>query len=176
MESAGRWSLFRGDGAPDLFGKISEEESIEHVARQLLRRWGVVFHRVLLREPGLPPWREILRVYRRMEARGELRGGRFVAGFSGEQYALPEAVEHLRSIKKRPAEGKFATICGADPLNLVGIITPGEKVAARGSTRIVFRDGVPVAIKEAGKLRILEHDPTPAIAREIAAALVRKAI
>ncbi|HYG75002.1 MAG TPA: DEAD/DEAH box helicase [Planctomycetota bacterium] len=175
LEAAGRWSLFRND-APDLFGKVEEQDAIEVLARQLLRRWGVVFHRVLLRENNLPPWRDLLRVYRRMEARGELRGGRFVGGFSGEQYALPEAVEHLRNIRRTAAEGKFVTVCGADPLNLIGILTPGDKLAARASSRVVYRDGVPVAIREAGQVKILERDPTPAVAREIAAALVRKAM
>jgi ATP-dependent helicase Lhr and Lhr-like helicase len=176
METAGRWSLFRGDQNPDLFGKISEDEIVENVAKQLLRRWGVVFHRVIVRETGLPPWRDILRVYRRMEARGELRGGRFVSGFSGEQYALPEAVDRLRAIRKTAPDGKLITVSGADPLNLAGLITPGDKVAARAKSRIVFRDGVPVAVREAGQVRILERDPAPAVTREIYAALIRKAI
>jgi len=176
MESAGRWSLFRGDGAPGLFGAVKEEDAVEHFAKQLLRRWGVVFHRVAMRENGLPPWRDVLRVYRRMEARGELRGGRFVEGFSGEQYALPEAVESLRAIRKMPLSGALVTICGADPLNLVGILTPGEKLAARSSSRVVFRDGTPVAIREAGQVRILERDAAPAMAREMAAALLKKVI
>ena len=176
IQAAGRWSLFRGDGEADLFGKVTEEELAEVVARQLLRRWGVVFHRVLYRETGLPPWRDILRVYRRMEARGELRGGRFVAGFSGEQYALPEAVEQLRALKKKPPNGKLVNICGADPLNLVGIITPGDRVAARASTRIIYRDGTPVALREAKEVRILERNAEPAACRAIYAALVRKAM
>jgi ATP-dependent Lhr-like helicase len=174
MQNAGRWSLFRGE--PDLFGKTEEPRVIETVALALLRRWGVVFHRVVLRETGLPPWRDLLRVFRRMEARGELRGGRFVEGFSGEQYALPEAVEHLRNIRRTPADNKLITISGADPLNLAGIITPGEKVAARAKSRIVFRNGVPVAIKDGREVRILEREQTPASTREIYAALVRKAM
>ncbi|HYF47920.1 MAG TPA: helicase-related protein, partial [Planctomycetota bacterium] len=175
LETAGRWSLFHAD-AGDLFAKPSEEQLAETVARQLLRRWGVVLHRVIARENGLPPWRDILRVLRRMEARGELRGGRFVEGFSGEQYALPEAVERLRALRKTPLSGKLVTICGADPLNLAGIILPGERVAARTKSRIVFRDGVPVAIKESGQVRLLERDTPTAATREIYAALMRKAM
>jgi ATP-dependent Lhr-like helicase len=174
MQSAGRWSLFRGE--PDLFGKADEAATIETVARALLRRWGVVFHRVVMRETGLPPWRDLLRFYRRMEARGELRGGRFVEGFSGEQYALPEAVESLRAIRRAQPDNKLITVCGADPLNLAGIITPGERVAARAKSRIVYRNGVPVAIKDGREVRILERDQSPTGTREIYAALVRKAM
>lgn len=176
LEAAGRWSLFRNESGPDLFGKIDPRDALDVVARQLLRRWGVVFHRVLQRETNLPPWRDLVRVYRRMEARGELRGGRFVAGFSGEQYALPEAVEHLRAIRRTELSGHFVTVCGADPLNLVGILTPGDKLPSRSSSRVVYRDGIPVAVRETGQVKILERDPTPAVAREIAAALLRKAI
>ena len=176
FNSAGRWSLFRGDGAESLFGKISEDEVVQAVALQLLKRWGIVFHRVLAREDGLPPWRDILRVYRRMEARGELRGGRFVQGFSGEQYALPEALEQFRRLRKSPPDGRLIAISGADPLNLAGIITPGERVSARAKNRIVYRDGIPVAIKEAREVRILEQGAPPAATREIYAALIRKAI
>jgi len=175
LESAGRWSLLREDGG-GLFEPPSQDELVEHVARQLLRRWGVVFHRVVAREPGLPPWRDILRVYRRLEARGELRGGRFVDGFSGEQYALPEAVEHLRTIRKRPLTGKHVALSACDPLNLVGIILPGDRLKQRASTRIVFRDGMAVAVREGGKLRLLEREADATAQHEIAAALVRRAI
>jgi ATP-dependent Lhr-like helicase len=174
MQAAGRWSLFRND--PDLFAKAESSDVIETVARTLLRRWGVVFHRVLARENGLPPWRDILRVLRRMEARGEVRGGRFVAGFSGEQYALPQAVEQLRSIRRAPPDGALITISGADPLNLAGIITPGDRVAARSKSRVVFRDGVPVAVREGKEVRILERDAAPAVRAAINAALMRKAM
>ncbi|MEI6236897.1 MAG: ATP-dependent DNA helicase, partial [Planctomycetota bacterium] len=142
IETAGRWSLFRGDGQPDLFGEVAPDDALDTIARQLLRRWGVVFHRVLAREKGLPSWLDLLKVYRRLEARGEIRGGRFVAGFSGEQYALPEAVEHLRAIRNKPSDGILRSIGAADPLNLAGILTPGDKIAARASTQILFRDGV----------------------------------
>src|SRR6185436_14908370 len=108
IEDAGRWVLLRDVGA-------LEPDAAEHVALALLRRYGVVFHKVLEREIALPPWRELLRVYWRLEARGELRGGRFIEGFSGEQFALPEAVESLRAIRKQPANGTLITVCGADP-------------------------------------------------------------
>jgi len=175
LESAGRWSLLREEGG-GLFEPPAEEELVEHLARQLLRRWGVVFHRVVAREPGLPPWRDILRVYRRLEARGELRGGRFVDGFSGEQYALPEAVERLRAIRKQPFNGKHVALSACDPLNLMGIILPGERLKQRASTRIVFRDGIAVAVREGGKLRLMERDAGATTQHEIAAALVRRAI
>jgi len=181
LETAGRWSLFRGDGQPSLFAGVTSEEATETVARQLLRRWGVVFHRMLAREKGLPPWLDLLKVYRRLEARGEIRGGRFVAGgagavgFSGEQYALPEAVEHLRAARDRARTGELTSISAADPLNLVGILTPGEKIAARASTRILFRDGLPVALKEAGLVTILQQDATSELKSEIQAALAKRA-
>ncbi|MDE2125663.1 MAG: DEAD/DEAH box helicase [Armatimonadetes bacterium] len=151
---AGRWSLLRSF-APTLAAGSAYDEACEYVARQLLRRWGVVFHRITLREQGLPPWRDILRVYRRMELAGDLRGGRFVAGFSGEQYALPEAVESLRGIRRRPPNGQMVRIAAADPLNLSGIITPGERIAARSGSRILYRDGVPQAVLEGGDIRML---------------------
>ncbi len=175
IETAGRWSLFRGDGQPNLFGGVTPEEALETVARQLLRRWGVVFHRVLAREKGLPPWLDLLKVYRRLEARGEIRGGRFVAGFSGEQYALPEAVEHLRAIRGTAPDGTLRNIGAADPLNVAGILTPGEKIAARAATQVLFRDGVPVAVKEAGHITILQIDAPSELKSAIQAALARRA-
>src|SRR5207253_601171 len=96
----------------------------------------------------LVPWRDLLRVYRRLEARGEIRGGRFVGGFSGEQYALPEAVGLLRSVRRQEPSGALVTLSGADPLNLVGIITPGDAVTALATNRILYRDGIPVAVRE----------------------------
>ena len=174
MQQAGRWSLFRND--PELFGNADEAGQFELVARALLRRWGVVFHRVIARETGLPPWREILRVLRRLEARGEIRGGRFVAGFSGEQYALPEAVEQLRAIRRAPADATLISISAADPLNLAGIITPCERIAARPKTRIVYRAGAPAAVREGAETRILDHDAPPQDRSVLSAALVRSAV
>ena len=103
----------------------------------------------------LPPWRDLLRVYRRLEARGEIRGGRFVAGFSGEQYALPEAIGLLREMRRRPASGEWVSLSGADPLNLVGILTPGPRLAALTGNRVVYRDGLPVASLTGGKKQFL---------------------
>ena len=160
--AAGRWSLLR-QGEDDA---VPEGEVVEMVARQLLTRYGVVFHRLLLREGNSPPWRELVRVYRRLEARGEIRGGRFVAGFSGEQYALPEAVQQLRAIRRSRPQGSLITVNGADPLNLAGIITPGQRVPALPSNRLLFRDGVPVAVKIAGAVTHLDRldgDVAPAV-------------
>ena len=125
---------------------------MELTARELLTRYGVVFFSLLARETGLPPWRDLLRCFRRLEARGEIRGGRLVAGVSGEQYALPEAVQQLRAIRRKPPAGHFVTLSAADPLNLAGILTPGRKIAAIASNRILFHDGIPVAAREAGEL------------------------
>ncbi len=108
----------------------------------------------------LPPWRDLLRVYRRLEARGEIRGGRFVAGFSGEQFALPEAVGLLREVRRKPPSGEFLSLSGADPLNLVGILTPGAKLAALTPNRVLYRDGIPVATLAGGAVQFLEElDP-----------------
>jgi ATP-dependent Lhr-like helicase len=130
--------------------------AIEYVARVLLQRYGVVFWRLLAREADwLPPWRDLLRVYRRLEARGEIRGGRFVAGFSGEQFALPEAVGLLRETRRRPPSEQWISLSGADPLNLIGILTPGARLAALTDNRLIYRDGVPVAMLSAGKVEFL---------------------
>jgi ATP-dependent Lhr-like helicase len=150
MDNGGRWALMRRamSGDPKL-----RDAAVEHMARTLLRRYGVVFWRMLGREAAfLPPWRELLKVYRRMEARGELRGGRFVAGFSGEQYALPDAVGALREMRRKAPSGEWVSISGADPLNLVGILTPGNKLSALTGNRILFKDGVPMAMLSGGKV------------------------
>jgi ATP-dependent helicase Lhr and Lhr-like helicase len=146
IEAAGRWTVL-GHG-----GVAAGPERIEQAARVLLRRYGVVFRRVLERETGLPPWRELALVYRRLEMRGEIRGGRFVAGFSGEQFALPAAVTALRAARRRAPGGELVVIGAADPLNLTGIITPGERIAAHPGNRIAYRAGVPVAARVAGEL------------------------
>ena len=151
IDEAGRWELLRKTVTPE-----RDSERIEHIARALLRRYGVVFRKLLERESKLPTWRELLYVYRRMEARGELRGGRFVQGYSGEQFALPEAVGSLRDTRKRPAKGEFITLSAADPLNLAGILTPGTKVPALAGNRVLFRDGVPVAATIAGEFEALQ--------------------
>jgi len=153
MEDAGRWALARRVPA----GAAVPAEAVEHAARKLLHRYGVVFWRLLEREAGwLPPWRELLRVYRRLEARGDIRGGRFVAGFSGEQFALPDAIGLLREVRRRPDSGALASISGADPLNLAGILTPGPKLAALTGNRLLYRDGIPVALLAGGEVQFLE--------------------
>ena len=142
VETAGRWARTRGKPP------VAEEQVAEAVAWQLLRRYGVVFRRLVQRETLLAPWRDILRVYRRLEARGEVRGGRFVGGFSGEQYALPEAIGLLRSTRREQGAEELIAVSGADPLNLVGILTPDEAVPAITTKRILYRDGVPIVVKE----------------------------
>jgi ATP-dependent Lhr-like helicase len=122
----------------------------------LLRRYGVIFWRLLEREADwLPPWRDLLRVFHRLEARGEIRGGRFVAGLAGEQFALPEAVPLLRTMRNRPADGSFIAISAVDPLNLAGTLLPGEKVPALPGNRVLYCDGLPVGAVIAGKTRFL---------------------
>jgi ATP-dependent Lhr-like helicase len=151
MDDAGRWAIVApappgGNGA----------EHIEHVAHTLLKRYGVVLWRLLEREAGrLPPWRDLLRVYRTLESRGEIRGGRFVAGIPGEQYALPEAVGLLRETRRRQPGGSLVSISAADPLNLVGILTPGARIPALTGNRILFEDGVPAAVLAGGEMQIL---------------------
>ena len=155
MANAGRWSLLSREAKPSN-GRVSyDREAVEKIARILLRRYGVVFKRVLEREDVALPWRELLRTYHRLEARGEIRGGRFISGFSGEQFALPEAVGMLRAIRRTPGEGTLVSVSAADPLNLVGIITPGDRVSAFAANRILYRDGVPIATLESGAVRFL---------------------
>jgi ATP-dependent Lhr-like helicase len=165
---AGRWSVLQSDPAP-------REAAIEAQAWALLARYGVVFRRLLTREANVAPWRALTRVYRRLEARGEIRGGRFVSGMSGEQFALPEAVERLREVRRADVSGRLLVISGADPLNLVGILTVGERVRAIGSTRIVYRDGVPLAALEGDYVWPLTEIP-PALAGEVANALAGRRV
>ena len=144
---SGRWSLLRSqpDALPSqrpLLG--APPEWMEKLAAQYLRRYGVVFRDLLAREPRCPPWRELLQVYRKLEARGELRGGRFVQAFSGEQFALPEAVEALRAVRRIAKRGEERiSLSACDPLNLVGILTPGARIPALPQNRVVYVDGVP---------------------------------
>ena len=149
LEDSGRWSLTRK--------KPDSEGAVEHVARTLLRRYGVVFWRLTEREADwLPPWRDLLRCYRRLEARGEIRGGRFVAGMSGEQFAAPEAIGLLRDARRAERTGALVSVSGADPLNLVGVATPGARVPALTGNRVLYRDGVPLATLIGGEARFLE--------------------
>ena len=145
VETAGRWSLLNSD----------RNDDVEAIARTLLKRYGVVFRVLLQRESHLPQWRELVRVYRRLEARGEIRGGRFVAGFGGEQFAAPDAVGRLRAVRKSEKTGELVVLSASDPLNLVGILTPEARVAAILRSRILFQDGLPIAAVEGGQVRRL---------------------
>ncbi|MDD5320156.1 MAG: DEAD/DEAH box helicase [Methylococcales bacterium] len=152
MAAAGRWSLLRPSRAPF----TDSYEHVEHIARTLLLRYGVVFRKVLEREEGIPSWRELLYIYRRLEARGNIRGGRFVQGFAGEQFALPEALSLLKDIRKIGKEAELTVLSTADPLNLTGIITPGDRVASSSSQRLVYREGLPMAHGSRSKIQYLQ--------------------
>src|SRR6185503_11457636 len=155
MDEAGRWVRL-GSVTPAATGGSSiDHETIEAIALKLIQRYGVVFRKILDRESINVPWRDMLRVLRRLEARGEIRGGRFVGGFSGEQFASSAAVQLLRSIRRTPPEDLMVSLSAADPLNLIGIITPGGRLATAASNRVLFRDGVPIAILEAKEIRFL---------------------
>lgn len=153
MHYAGRWSLSRSPLVQD----SGEEHTrrLELVAWTLLRRYGVVFRKLAERESLAPPWRELARVYRTLEARGLIRGGRFVEGVWGEQFALPEAIGELRSVRKQAPDGTLVSLSAADPLNLTGIVTPGHRVPAYWGNRVLYRDGVPVAYLEARETMLL---------------------
>jgi ATP-dependent Lhr-like helicase len=152
----GRWSLLPGPevlGAPALSDGVlspGNEELAEAVARQLLLRWGIVTWELWGRESFKVPWREVVWALRRMEARGLALGGRFVAGLSGEQYALPEAVEDLQAVHRRAGDGEQVVVAGADPLNMTGSILGGSRVPTRRHQRVVYRDGVVVDRLAAG--------------------------
>lgn len=165
LEFAGRWSLLRNAGNAVIAGNAvngeahatasgvgSRERAVEAFARVLLRRYGVVFRRILEQESLRVTWFELIRVYRTLEARGEIRGGHFVAGISGEQYALPEAVGLLRTIRKSAPKGDLIPISAADPLNLTGVLTLGLRVAAISAHRVLLRDGIPTVALKAGQL------------------------
>ena len=155
-ERAGRWALMTYN--------IDREEAVETQARALLKRYGVIFRRLLTREPNAAPWRELARVYRRLEARGEIRGGRFVTGMSGEQFALPEAVTTLREIRRTLLDGRLTVISACDPLNLIGILTTSDRIRAIPGTRIAYRDGIPVAVMEGDFLRPFDQPDIEAAA------------
>jgi ATP-dependent Lhr-like helicase len=123
---------------------VERPRAIEAACWMLLRRYGIVIRDLLAREANLPSWRELLMAFRRLEDRGEIRGGRFVDGFLGEQFALPVAVESVRSMRSLPLSGETITLSAADPLNLVGILVPGERVPAISGRTVSYRDGVAV--------------------------------
>jgi ATP-dependent helicase Lhr and Lhr-like helicase len=157
MADSGRWALVRKASTAD----ARNDEAVENLVRTLLRRWGVLLWKLISAEAAwLPPWRDILMCCRRLEARGEIRGGRFVAGFSGEQYATPEAVSLLRDMRRRPQDQQFVALSAADPLNLVGLITPEARVPALTGNRVLYQDGLPVAAYVGGEVRFLTQlDP-----------------
>ena len=178
--SAGRWSLLRRSGPSvvtyhsslDPRSAPSTQHSalpIESLARQLLRRYGVVFRDLLGRESGAIAWRDLLVQYRRMELRGEIRGGRFVSGFTGDQFALPEAVETLRALRKGTGSDPMASqeirLSACDPLNLVGVILPGPRIPALPTNQVLFRGGMPVGSSVESLRFDVERPHSAAIAR-----------
>ena len=169
--AGGRWSAV----PVSLADAVDRDAAVEIVARVLLQRYGIVFRRLLTREPHVATWRELVKIYRRLEARGEIRGGRFVTGMSGEQFALPEAVTRLREIRREHPNGRVTILSAADPLNLTGILNAGERVRAIPSTRIAYRDGIAVSVMEGDFLRPLA-EVEPASAMEIAAALAGRRV
>jgi ATP-dependent Lhr-like helicase len=178
MENAGRWSLLHpalGEDREPRVETAPSRDAVEAAAWTLLRRYGVVFRRLLERETLLPPWRELIQVFRRLEARGEIRGGRFVDGFSGEQYALTEAVGQLRALRKQPRKGTLVSVSAADPLNLVGIATPGDRLPALAGNRLLYRDGLPIAVLEGREPRFLV-DLDNATRWQAQSALVRRSV
>ena len=186
VEDAGRWTLTRrtpvavaapGATASWTRGEAAlDAEVIEQVALALLRRYGVVAWRILQREAAwLPPWRELSRVLRRLEARGDVRGGRFVASVTGEQFALPEAVAMLRETRRAAETGTFVAVSAADPLNLVGTLLPGARVPSLATNRIVYRDGIAVAALVGGTIEWLQQLDAAA-ARFVESLLIRRPI
>lgn len=155
MSYAGRWSLLQND--TDEIKTEASAEELETIAWALLRRYGVVFRKLVERENLVPAWRDMVRQFRTMEARGQIRGGRFVEGVWGEQFALPEAITELRNVKKREEKNKLVTISAADPLNLTGLLTPGHRIPAYTGNRILYRDGIPLAVLESKEVRFLEE-------------------
>jgi ATP-dependent Lhr-like helicase len=126
---------------------------VEQWAWQLLRRWGVVFRDLLAKEPGAPSWYELSQVYRRLEARGEIRGGRFIAGVGGEQFGTGDTVRQLRALRDEASPpGELLTISAADPLNLAGIVTDHARVASTAANRVAYRDGAPIAALKSGQI------------------------
>ena len=152
VSASGRWS--------SLPPPNPEKINPEFHARQLLKRYGIVFKDIITRETALPPWFELLRAFRRLEARGEIRGGRFVSGFIGEQYALPEVVKGLRQLAKMTLDQEEQVIISAtDPLNLAGITSPGPKVTANTKNKLLYVNGLLWASFEGGKL--IKHQSCP---------------
>ncbi|HUP91233.1 MAG TPA: DEAD/DEAH box helicase, partial [Solimonas sp.] len=174
LAETGRWALARMPRRAAEPAAALAEPAVEHIARVLLRRYGVVFRKLLEREDGLPPWRELFYVYRRLEARGEVRGGRFVSGFAGEQFALADAAALLRKVPEPGETPERVSISAADPLNLAGIVTPGDKLPAIAGNRVLFDNGVPIAVQVGGRVTYLKSVDAAA-QTEIRDQLVRRA-
>ncbi|GJM17048.1 MAG: ATP-dependent DNA helicase [Thermodesulfobacteriota bacterium] len=156
MEGSGRWSLIKKSEQQEEKNKNISED-MRALARIFLSRYGVVFRKLLERENFAPPWRDLVRALRLLELRGEVRGGRFVEGGTGEQFALPEAVASLRDMRRKNKTGELVSLSASDPLNLMGIITPGKKVSSHYKNRVLYRDGVPAAFKEGDQIRLLSE-------------------
>jgi ATP-dependent Lhr-like helicase len=162
IEAGGRWALVDTSEKASLAdddARLADRYGIDprafRVAQTLLSRWGVVFRAVIDRESGLPPWRDIHRVLRRMEARGEIRGGRFVDGFAGEQFAHADVIPALRKLRDSGKQTELITLSAADPLNVVGRILRGTKLPTRTSNRVLLRDGAAVAVLNSNKVVFL---------------------
>ncbi|HEX9144750.1 MAG TPA: hypothetical protein VGA09_10795, partial [Candidatus Binatia bacterium] len=150
----GRWSLWQSEIPANA---VSQEQIAEQRARQLLRRYGVVFRELLLRENCDPPWRVLQQIYRRLEARGEIRGGRFVTGFVGEQFGLPEAVDRLRAERRVQVVQEPIIVAAADPLNLVGILSAGARLSPYAHQAIAYDNGLAAEVGPLGSLRSKLH-------------------
>jgi len=169
IEDAGRWNVVRAPQAAAY--AATSAEAVEHVARTLLRRYGVVCYEMLDREAAwLPPWRELVRVYRRLEARGEIRGGRFIAGVTGEQFALPDAIATLRAVRRQPPDDTLVCLSASDPANLLGTVLAGPKVPRVAGSRVLYRDGLAIGASVGGQIELLVPLP-PAEARAATRAL-----
>jgi ATP-dependent Lhr-like helicase len=131
-------------------------EALEHAAQTLLKRYGVVSWRIVEREAAwLPPWRELVRVYRRLEARGDIRGGRFIAGSTGEQFALPDAIALMRQVRRRSPDEQLLVLSASDPANLLGTVLPGPRLPRVAGSRVLYRGGVPIAVNVGGEVQML---------------------
>jgi ATP-dependent Lhr-like helicase len=154
------WNVALTNGSEIPPGEIAEQW-----AWQLLRRWGVVFRDLLLREVGAPRWFELLQIFRKLEARGEIRGGRFITGVSGEQFALGETVRQLRQLRDQEPLEEYLTISASDPLNLAGVLTPHPRVPALASHRVLYQNGIPLAWRRSQFVEMFDPnaEPTPHI-------------
>jgi ATP-dependent Lhr-like helicase len=156
LHSAGRWALLRRPANVNAAARGADPERIEHVVRILLRRYGVLCFQLLQREANwLPPWRVLVRACQRLEARGELRGGRFIAGLGGEQFALPEVIAQLRAMRNNAPTDLEICLSAADPLNLIGSLLPGTRIGNLAGNRVLYRDGLPVAALLGGEVQAL---------------------